>query len=70
MLILDCEGSEKSILEGLDMYPNTIICETHPEHGISNQEIIEILEQNTYDTTRYEYEPGSKEKKVILAEKY
>ncbi|MFP9192595.1 hypothetical protein ACLI4Q_13170 [Natrialbaceae archaeon A-CW1-1] len=67
VLILDCEGSEKSVLESLGKLPETIICETHPERGVPVETISQILEDN-YELQMYEYEPGIEHKKVILGE--
>jgi len=66
VLILDCEGSEKSILEDLGEFPNTIICETHPEYSVTNESIIEIIRKAGYKIKIYDYEPKTYEKKVVL----
>jgi len=69
ILILDCEGSEKSILDGLGTFPNRIICETHPERGVPTEDILSILERE-YDTTLRDYRPDDTlGKKVIVGHK-
>jgi hypothetical protein len=66
VLILDCEGSELSIIENLGIYPRTIICETHPERGVPADEVLEIIPDD-YSITLRDYEPNCRpEKKIIL----
>ncbi|MDL0136571.1 hypothetical protein PNP85_13175, partial [Halobacterium salinarum] len=43
VLILDCEGSELSIIDDLGSYPRTIICETHPERGVPTDEVLDVI---------------------------
>ena len=57
VLILDCEGAEQSILRGLSTWPDTVICEAHPEHGVPASEIVDLLETAGYETTRRTYKP-------------
>lgn len=51
VLILDCEGSEISILSNMKIEPRTIICENHPQFGASSSKIVDILEARNYKTT-------------------
>lgn len=66
VLVLDCEGAEVSILEGLGTYPDTIICEAHPDHGATTERLRSLLEPR-YDVTTYAYHPERTEKDVLLA---
>lgn len=68
VLVLDCEGSEKSILESLGSFPRTIICETHPERGVSTAEVVDTID-DSYVVDLLEYEPDEGPKKVVYAEK-
>jgi hypothetical protein len=66
VLILDCEGSEKSIIENLGTFPERIICETHPERGVPTSEVLDVL-PDEYSVNIRDYEPGCQPgKKVIL----
>lgn len=68
VLILDCEGSELSIIENLGIYPSTIICETHPERGVPTDEVLEVIPDD-YSITLRDYEPNCRPgKKIILGE--
>ena len=68
VLILDCEGSERSIIENLGSYPNTIICETHPERGIPTDNVLDVIPDD-YSISLRDYEPNCRpEKKVLLGE--
>lgn len=42
-LVMDCEGAEKAILEGLSDLPDVIIVETHVQFDSSSEQIREIL---------------------------
>jgi hypothetical protein len=48
VLILDCEGAEKTILDRLSINPSKIIVETHGHFGSSTQDIREILSKKGY----------------------
>lgn len=68
VLILDCEGSELSIIENLGTYPSTIICETHPERGVPTDEVLDVI-PDRYSITLRDYEPNCRSgKKVILGD--
>lgn len=68
VLILDCEGSERSIIENLGTYPDTIICETHPERGVSTDEVLNVI-PSEYSINLRDYEPNCRPgKKIILGE--
>jgi hypothetical protein len=58
VLEMDCEGSELSILEQLDQYPETVIVETHELKEYSPYddviEIINLLEGYGYQTERHQ----------------
>jgi hypothetical protein len=69
VLILDCEGSEKSIIEDLGTYPGTIICETHPERGVPTDEVLSVMPDD-YSVSLRDYEPNCRPgKEIILAKK-
>lgn len=61
VLILDCEGAERSIIDGLDSAP-TIVVETHPEQGYPTEETVRQLEECGYSVSVREYEPLSKDR--------
>lgn len=66
VLILDCEGAEKSILSDLGTEPGIIICETHPERGVPTSTIKELLTDR--EVSERQYEPGDEtEKRVLVA---
>jgi len=52
VLELDCEGAEKKILENLQIIPDVIIVETHPNKGSGPESIKEILKNKGYIITR------------------
>jgi hypothetical protein len=54
VLELDCEGSERMILEEMKMRPRNIIVETHGHRNSPTSLIKEILETNSYHVIRYE----------------
>lgn len=49
VLILDCEGAEKDILEELNTQPSTIVVETHGWLGTSESEVRAALEEKSYE---------------------
>lgn len=65
VLMLDCEGAEKSILSGLGTLPSTIICESHPTKGAPAEEIIKILDAH-YEVTLRSHKPKPDAKQVII----
>ena len=68
VLILDCEGSERSIIENLGNYPKTIICETHPERGVPTDRVLNVI-PNEYSINLRDYEPNCRPgKEIILGE--
>ncbi|ADB63902.1 hypothetical protein Htur_5014 (plasmid) [Haloterrigena turkmenica DSM 5511] len=67
ILVLDCEGAEKSILSGLGNQPETIICETHPEKGVPAEDTIAAIGEGYQITTRaYEPDNDTPEGKVVV----
>jgi hypothetical protein len=48
LLILDCEGTEKQILNQMTHQPSTIIVETHGQYGSPVEDINEILLRKGY----------------------
>lgn len=57
VLVLDCEGAERSILEGLDDEPSRIACETHPDYGTDDDLIGSILRERGYAVEVWDYKP-------------
>jgi len=66
VLMMDCEGAEVSILDGLDDLPETVIVETHPEKGSPTEETKALLEGHDYHIESLVYEPGSTDKRVLV----
>jgi len=66
VLVMDCEGAEASILEGLETWPETVIVETHPELGVAPTDSAAQLSEAGYAIDSYEYEPGRPEKPVLV----
>jgi hypothetical protein len=66
VLELDCEGAEKTILEGLNKRPRTIIVETHPSKGAKTQTIEEILRDKKYEIIERKSDPSDGH--VLIAE--
>lgn len=58
VLLMDAEGAEEHILQGLGTVPDVAIVETHPERGVPAGETKELLEELEYRITEKEYEPG------------
>jgi len=69
VLVLDCEGAERSILGGLSDLPPTIVVETHPEFGVPVEETAEVLREMGYSVESRAYEPGRESKRVLTGEK-
>jgi len=65
-LIMDCEGSEASIIEGLDDGPELLIVETHPERGVPTDETLTAMRASGFRTVvRY----GMSGKQIVVAER-
>lgn len=43
VLVLDCEGAELDILDGLESFPRSILVETHPGEGATETTVVEML---------------------------
>lgn len=71
VLVLDCEGAETSILEGINQYPETVVVETHPYHGAPSNQTTSQLNSLGYDVYEYTHEPGEDhpEKMVLRGER-
>lgn len=63
VLVLDCEGSEISILDDLGTWPDTIICETHPgEKGAPTEDVTSLLERYDIEIRDYvQYKDSDKD---------
>ncbi len=70
VLVLDCEGAERSILDGLsdDRRGSTAIVETHPERGVTTDETRKRLERLYDSVGEREYMPeDDRGKRVLVA---
>jgi len=59
VLEMDCEGAEKEILDGLQISPDSIIVETHPDKGTSTEYVSEILREQGYTIDKKKDDPVS-----------
>lgn len=66
VLVLDCEGAERSIINGLKSLPSIVIVEAHPEHGVSTEDIQCTLTEHDFDVRVVPYEPGKGQKRVLI----
>lgn len=57
VLVLDCEGAEKSILAGLDKLDSDFVIETHPERHVPPDEIRSELKRLGREWQERPYEP-------------
>lgn len=48
VLLLDCEGSELSVIEALSHRPRAIIVETHPPQGVPTDAVVDALRIQGY----------------------
>lgn len=69
LLLLDCEGAERSILESIVDYPQKVIVETHPERGVPTGESKELLKKNGYTINTKQYQPEVENKRVLIGKK-
>lgn len=69
VLVLDCEGAEVAILEGLSDWPEAVIVETHPGRGAPTAAVRDRLSAGgrDYAVGTYQYEPGRDDKYVLRA---
>lgn len=68
VLVLDVEGAEIGILDGLGMWPETVIVETHPALGAPTEAVLDRLESLYADVEAREHKPGAPpEKQVVVA---
>ena len=68
VLVLDCEGAERSILSGIKEWPRTVVCEEHPGFGVPAEETISLLEQHysrVYTVENYPTRPDDCERVVV-----
>lgn len=68
VLVLDVEGAELGILDGLGTWPAVVIVETHPALGASTEAVLDRLEPLYADVEAREHKPGAPpEKQVVVA---
>lgn len=51
VLVLDCEGAETTILDGLKIQPRAIVVETHHMYNAPAEDVRDILDSLGYDVT-------------------
>lgn len=56
VLVLDCEGAEKEIIEKFDHKPGAIVVEYHADLGVSENEARTALRQNGYNIINHDIE--------------
>lgn len=66
VLVMDCEGAERSILEGLNDRYETVIVETHPDLGAPTDALAGRLDELGYDIETKPYTPGHQGGKEVL----
>lgn len=66
VLVMDCEGAEKSILEDMDSLPQKFVIETHPGRGVPTSVIEDLLAKHGKRFDRREFEPDCIEGKFVL----
>lgn len=70
VLVLDCEGAEVDIIPGLTARPRAIIVEPHPEWGVDEHDVVEVVEAQGYDIVNSRrYEPDDPGKAILVAER-
>jgi hypothetical protein len=69
LLLLDCEGAERSILESIIDHPQKVIVETHPERGVPTDDSKELLKKRGYTVSSRQYQPGAEDKRVLIGKK-
>ncbi|WP_379810795.1 hypothetical protein [Halolamina salifodinae] len=66
VLVLDCEGAELSIFDGLETWPEKVIVETHPGFDSPTGESMKRLQKHYQKVEKYEYEPDHQGNKRVL----
>jgi tRNA A58 N-methylase Trm61 len=56
VLILDCEGAEVDILDGMDIRPSTVVVEAHPMYDAPCRVVRKVLEDIGYEIVGSEEE--------------
>lgn len=54
ILVLDCEGAEKQIIEGMNCNPGVVVAETHGIFGSPTPKVRDVLESKAYETISLE----------------
>jgi hypothetical protein len=68
VLVLDVEGAELGILDGLGTWPMVVIVETHPALGAPTEAVLDRLEPFYANIEAREHKPGGPpEKQVVVA---
>lgn len=66
LLVLDCEGAEVSIIDGLSVLPERMIVETHPANGADTETVRQLMQEKGLVVESRPYEPGSDSKSVLV----
>lgn len=68
VLVLDAEGAELGILDGIGTWPTTVIAETHPAHGAPTDDVVDHLTPVYPNVDTRRHKPGApREKRVVVA---
>jgi hypothetical protein len=68
VLVLDCEGAEDDILEGIAFTPRAVIVETHGCFGVPKEDVVSTLRANRYTIRSVNPEVPERNIYVIVAE--
>lgn len=66
VLVMDCEGAERAILENLSFTPRAIVAELHPRQSVDVRAIRRLLEEQGF-THRLERNPTGGQNPVAIA---
>lgn len=68
VLVMDCEGAERQVLQELDITPHTVIVETHGCFGSPTKEAEQKLSEAGYQTNINGWEDKSKDVAILIAD--
>jgi hypothetical protein len=64
VLVMDCEGAELDVLQGMTIRPQTVVVESHGHFGAPTDAVTDILTNRGYEIRRTE--PESEETDVMI----
>lgn len=67
VLVLDCEGAETRILEGLPSRPRAVVVEYHGHKGAPYDDVLDVLDGRGYEVVRHEPMFHNREMGVLTA---